>query len=65
MKFFSLFSRMGFSNTYLVGPDDGGDAVLVDPGVFDAPLLQAVEERDVAALNDLAQPREGATKKPT
>jgi hydroxyacylglutathione hydrolase len=44
VKFFSLFSRLGFSNTYLLGPDDGGDAILVDPGVFDAPLLQAVEE---------------------
>ena len=43
MKFFSLFSRVGFSNTYLVGPDGGGDAVLIDPGVFDAPLLQAIE----------------------
>jgi hydroxyacylglutathione hydrolase len=44
VKFFSLFSRLGFSNTYLIGPDDGGDAVLVDPGVFDTQLLQAVEE---------------------
>ena len=43
MKFFSLFSRIGFSNTYLLGPDGGGDAVLIDPGVFDAQLLQAVE----------------------
>ena len=43
MKFFSLFSRLGFSNAYLVGPDEGGDAILVDPGVFDASLLQAVE----------------------
>ncbi|HTZ50145.1 MAG TPA: MBL fold metallo-hydrolase [Spirochaetia bacterium] len=43
MKFFSLFSRLGFSNTYLVGPHGGGDAILVDPGVFDAALLQAVE----------------------
>ena len=43
MKFFSLFSASGFSNTYLLGPDGGGDAILVDPGVFDAPLLQAVE----------------------
>ncbi len=43
MKFFSLFSRVGFSNTYLIGPDGGGDAFLVDPGVFDAQLLQAVE----------------------
>jgi glyoxylase-like metal-dependent hydrolase (beta-lactamase superfamily II) len=42
--FVSLFSRVGFSNTYLIGPDSGGDAVLVDPGVFDAPLLEAVEK---------------------
>ena len=44
MKFFSLFSRLGFSNSYLIGPDAGGDAVLIDPGAFDAQLLQAVEE---------------------
>ena len=44
MRFFSLFSRIGFSNTYLIGPDAGGDAVLIDPGAFDAQLLQAVEE---------------------
>ena len=43
MKFFSLFSRIGFSNTYLIGPDEGGDAFLIDPGAFDAALLQAVE----------------------
>ena len=43
MKFFSLFSRVGFSNTYLIGPDKGGDAFLIDPGVFDAQLLQSVE----------------------
>jgi hydroxyacylglutathione hydrolase len=43
VKFFSLFSSVGFSNTYLIGPDGGGEAVLIDPGVFDAPLLQAVE----------------------
>jgi hydroxyacylglutathione hydrolase len=43
MRFFSLFSPVGFSNAYLIGPDAGGDAVLVDPGVFDVPLLQAVE----------------------
>ncbi len=43
MKLFSLFSRLGFSNSYLIGPEAGGDALLVDPGVFDTPLLQAVE----------------------
>ncbi len=43
MKFFSLFSSVGFSNTYLIGPDAGGDAILIDPGIFDAALLQTVE----------------------
>ena len=43
MIFYSLFSSVGFSNTYLLGPKGGGDAVLIDPGVFDVPLLRAVE----------------------
>lgn len=43
MKFFSIFSPVGLSNAYLVGPDPGGDAVLIDPGAFDVSLLQAVE----------------------
>jgi glyoxylase-like metal-dependent hydrolase (beta-lactamase superfamily II) len=43
MKFFSLFSSAGMSNSYLLGPDGGGDAILVDPGAFDAGLLQAIE----------------------
>jgi hydroxyacylglutathione hydrolase len=41
--FRSLFSAPGTSNSYLLGPDAGGDAILIDPGSFDAPLLQAVE----------------------
>jgi hydroxyacylglutathione hydrolase len=43
VKLYSLFSSIGFSNSYLIGPDGGGPAVLVDPGNFDIPLLQAVE----------------------
>jgi glyoxylase-like metal-dependent hydrolase (beta-lactamase superfamily II) len=43
VRLYSIFSRTGFSNSYLIGPEAGGDAVLVDPGVFDAPLLQAIE----------------------
>jgi hydroxyacylglutathione hydrolase len=39
----SLFSAPGFSNAYLLGPDGGGDAVLVDPGEFDAAMLVAIE----------------------
>jgi hydroxyacylglutathione hydrolase len=43
VKFYSLFSSVGFSNSYLIGPEGGGDAVLIDPGVFDVKLLKAVE----------------------
>jgi len=43
LKFYSLFSSIGFSNSYLIGPESGGQAVLIDPGTFDIQLLQAVE----------------------
>jgi hydroxyacylglutathione hydrolase len=41
--FQQLFSTVGFSNAYLVGPRGGGDALLVDPGEFDEAMLQAIE----------------------
>ena len=44
MKFFCHFGISTFSNAYLLGPDDGGDAVLVDPGVFDETLLGMIEK---------------------
>jgi hydroxyacylglutathione hydrolase len=44
MKFFSYFSVVDFSNSYLIGPDEGGDAVLIDPSIFDAPLLRLIED---------------------
>ncbi len=44
MKFFTHFSVVGFSNSYLLGPDEGGDAVLIDPGIFDVKLLQLIEK---------------------
>ena len=43
MKVFFHFSVAGFSNTYLLGPHDGGDAVLIDPGVMDVALLKLIE----------------------
>ena len=43
MIFQPLFSSIGFSNAYLVGPRGGGDALLVDPGEFDTAMLQAIE----------------------
>lgn len=43
MIFHSLFSTLGFSNAYLLGPEGGGEAILVDPGEFDVAMLQAIE----------------------
>ena len=43
MIFQQLFSAIGFSNAYLVGPRGGGDALLVDPGEFNPAMLQAIE----------------------
>lgn len=43
MIFQQLFSTVGLSNSYLVGPRGGGDALLVDPGEFSPALLKAIE----------------------
>jgi len=47
MKFFSYFSVLHFSNCYLIGPDGPGDAVVIDPGVFDEGLLKLVEDNQL------------------
>ncbi len=47
MKFFTHFSVVGFSNSYLIGPDKGGDAVLIDPGMFDVKLLHLIESNNL------------------
>jgi glyoxylase-like metal-dependent hydrolase (beta-lactamase superfamily II) len=44
MKFFFHYTFSGFSNSYLIGPDEGGDAILIDPGLFDVAMLKSVEE---------------------
>lgn len=44
MKFFSHLAVEGFSNSYLLAPDNGGDAVLIDPGTFDIQLLKLIED---------------------
>lgn len=43
MKLFFHYSAENFSNTYLVGPEDGGGAVLIDPGAVDTTLLDLIE----------------------
>ena len=34
---------VGFANTYLIGPNGGGDAIIVDPGIMDKELLTLIE----------------------
>lgn len=45
MRLYSYFSFDTLSNSYLIGPEDGGDAVLFDPATFDVPLLELVESQ--------------------
>ncbi len=46
MRLFPHFSFLDFSNSYLIGPDQGGAAVLIDPGIFDAGLLRLIEDNN-------------------
>ena len=46
MKIFFHFSVEGFSNTYIIGPDDGGDAIIIDPGAMNVALLELIESND-------------------
>lgn len=46
MKVYSHFSGVGVSNSFLVAADGSRDAILVDPGRFDLPLLKLVEDND-------------------
>lgn len=43
MRLFVHFSVTIFTNTYLIGPDTGGEAILVDPGMMDVQLLKLIE----------------------
>lgn len=43
MKLYFHFAVVGFANTYLIGPNGGGDAILVDPGIMDKELLSLIE----------------------
>lgn len=46
MKLFFHYCVQSFSNTYLVGEEDGSDALLVDPGSMDVNLLNLIEKSD-------------------
>ena len=44
MRIYPFYSVKAFSNTYLLGPEGGGDAILVDPGAMDLSLLELIED---------------------
>lgn len=44
MRCFINFSLTGFSNTYLLGSDGEGDALLIDPGEMNIKLLKLIEQ---------------------
>lgn len=39
------FSPGSLSNIYVIAPDEGEDALIVDPAVLDVPLLEAIEQQ--------------------
>jgi glyoxylase-like metal-dependent hydrolase (beta-lactamase superfamily II) len=43
VKFYSYYSVTNFSNCYLLGGEQGRDALLIDPGIFDEGLLALIE----------------------
>ena len=44
MRLLSHFPAIGIANTYVAGPSGGGEAILVDPGLFDVSLLELIEK---------------------
>lgn len=43
MQLLMFYGYAGRSNTYIIGPEEGGNAILVDPGRFEVPLLNMIE----------------------
>lgn len=46
MRLFFHFVLSNFSNTYILGPADGGNAIIIDPGVMDIQLLNLIENNN-------------------
>ncbi|MGL1894123.1 MAG: MBL fold metallo-hydrolase [Spirochaetaceae bacterium] len=46
MKILKHFSMFGKANSYIVGPDAGGDAILIDPGIMDIHMLDLIEKNN-------------------
>jgi len=46
MKLFTLYNLEGNINTYLVGLESGGEAIIIDPGHIDLYLLNLLEDNN-------------------
>lgn len=43
MRIYPHFNAEGAENSYLIGPDEGGDAILIDPAAVDSELISLIE----------------------
>ena len=53
MKILKHFSMFGKANSYLIGPENGGEAILIDPAVMDIHMLDMIEKNNYYVKNIL------------
>ena len=46
MRLLMYYGYANRANTYIIGPEDGGNAILIDPGRFEVPLLNMIEDNN-------------------
>ena len=46
MKVFTIYNTKGYINSYLIGSENGGDAIIIDPGQIDLHLLDLIENNN-------------------
>ena len=46
MKLFFNYCSFGFSNCYVLGAENGPEALIVDPGSMDGKLLECIEKNN-------------------
>jgi len=46
MRLLMYYGYAGRANTYIIGPKEGGNAILIDPGCFEVPLLNMIENNN-------------------
>lgn len=46
MRLLMYYGYANRANTYIIGPAEGGNAILIDPGRFEVPLLNLIENNN-------------------